>query len=510
MMMDTFTLAATSFIIALSLFITGKKDRLKVSFSAFCLSIFVAQAALFFQSLFDHVFWSYVERFGILAIAPLAVWFFLHLTNSKSYLTQGSVALTAVISAAWVFLQFSPLHLWSYFRAALIGYTCIVLAICYFALLRHVARLHAGTEKRRLRYLLIACPVAVLICAADIPGYLGYEFPPITGMVLAALLYLILLIVAYPQLSELHDFLARALIIFVSTLTGVLIFYIVAFFFSPNLPSVNSVIMASFLIVIAVTPVKMILKILFGALYPESKNVFTSLFEFDEKLEREKAMMLSEMAPVIAHEIRNPLGSIKGAAQVLLSEAATEEHGRLLVVIIEEVNRLNGVVSQFLDYARPHVSRIQPQNINAIILKAISIISANRLTDNISISHDLHDDLPAVPVDEQHILQVILNICLNAIEAMPGGGALILSTSRIHTGAGDDVGISIRDTGCGMTPEQIKNIFKPFYTTRERGVGLGLAICQRIIREHGGVIRVKSIPGQGSVFFIRLNADNKI
>jgi len=510
MMMDTFTLAATSFIIALSLFITGKKERVQTSFSAFCLAIFVAQTALLFQSLFAPTFWSYVERFGLLALAPLAVWFFLRLTHNKSYLTQGSVALAALISAGGVFLQFSPLHAWSYFRTALVGYACIVLVICYFALFRHVARLPASTEKRRLRYLLIACPVAALICTADFLGYLGYEFPPIGGMVVAALLYLILLIVAYPQLSELHDFLARALVIFVSTLTGAVIFYIVAFFFSPELPSVNSVIMASFLIVIAVTPIKVILKIIFSALYPESKNVFTSLYEFDEKLEREKATMLSEMAPVIAHEIRNPLGSIKGAAQVLQSEAATEEHSKLLGVIIEETNRLNGVVSQFLDYARPHTGKLQPQNVNAIVLRAVSIISANRLTDNISITHELHDDLPAVPVDEQQILQVILNISLNAIEAMPRGGALILRTSRITTGVGDAVGISIRDTGGGISSDELKNIFKPFYTTKERGVGLGLAICQRIIKEHGGVIRVKSISGQGSVFFIRLNAPDKI
>ena len=510
MMMDTFTLAATSFIITLSLFIKGRKDGLQTSFAAFCLAIFIAQISLFLQSLLSAGFWSYVERFGILAMAPLAVLFFLRLTHKKSYLTQGSVALTAIVSAGGIFLQFSPLHAWPYFRTALVAYACIVLVICYFALFRHVWRLPAGTDKRRLRYLLIACPVALLICAADLLGYLGYDFPPITGMVLAALLYLILLIVAYPQLSELHDFLARALVIFASTIAGAFIFYIVAFFFSTDLPSVNSVIMASFLIVIAVTPIRVILKIIFSALYPESKNVFTSLYEFDEKLEREKATMLSEMAPVIAHEIRNPLGSIKGAAQVLQAEAATEEHSKLLGVIIEEVNRLNGVVSQFLNYARPHTSNLRPQNINAIIQKAVSIISANRLTDNISITQELHDDLPDVPVDEQQILQVILNISLNAIEAMPGGGSLILRTSRIESSAGQAVGISIRDTGGGIAPEELKNIFKPFYTSKERGVGLGLAICQRIIKEHGGVIRVKSVPGQGSIFFIRLNADEKI
>ena len=323
--MDTFTLAATSFTIALSLFITGKMDKLQTSFAGFCLAIFISQAAFFLRGLFWPGFWIYIEPIGILAIAPFAVWFFRHLTHNKSYLSQGSVALTSLISAAGVLLQFSPLNAPPYFRASLIAYACIVLVICYMALLRHASKMSPSTEKRRLRYLLIACPMAALICAADILGYLGYNFPPITGLVLSALLYLTLLIIAYPQLSRLHDFLARALVIFVSTLTGALIFYFVAFFFSASLPSFTSVVMASFLIVISVTPIKMILKKIFSFLYPDSKDVFTSLYEFDEKLEREKTMLLAEMAPVFAHEIRNPLASIKGAAQYLQSRSG---HGR--------------------------------------------------------------------------------------------------------------------------------------------------------------------------------------
>lgn len=507
--MDTFTLAATSFTIALSLLITGKKDKLQASFSAFCLAIFIAHAAIFLGGLLMSDFWNYAAQSGILAIAPICVWFFLHLTHSKSYLTQGSVALTALISVTGFFLQFTPLHQWPYFRIVLIAYACIILVICYFALLRHVRIISPSTEKRRLRYLLIACPVAALLSGADLLVYAGYDFPPITGLALSALLYFTLLIVAYPQLSELHDFLARALVIFVTTMAGALIFYFSAFFFSQEIPSFNSVIMASFLIVIAITPIKMILKIIFSYFYPDSKDVFTSLYEFDEKLEREKAGMLAEMAPVIAHEIRNPLGSIKGAAQFLLEEAATQEHSKLLNVIIEEVNRLNGVVSQFLDYARPLTVKRQAKDINAVVQKAISILSANRLTDRITINAEFADDLPALPIDDQQLIQVILNISLNAVEAMPDGGALSFRTSKIATSVGDAIGITIRDTGGGISPQNLKNIFKPFYTTKERGVGLGLAICQRIIKEHGGVIRAKSIPGQGSVFFIRLNPQDK-
>ena len=179
-------------------------------------------------------------------------------------------------------------------------------------------------------------------------------------------------------------------------------------------------------------------------------------------------------------------------------------------MIIEEVNRLNAVVSQFLDYARPGSGKIRAQDINAIILRVISIIAANRLAGNITISRELQDGLPPVNVDEQQMIQVMINISLNAIEAMPQGGSLTFRTSKIETSEGVAIGITIRDTGSGISPDDLKNIFKPFYTTRERGVGLGLAICQRIIREHGGSIRVKSIPGRGSVFFIRLTANGKL
>ena len=508
--MDTFTLAATSFTIALSLFITGKMDRLQKSFAILCLAVFIFQAAAFLTGLTTYGFWKHLEHLGLLAVAPAVVFFSRMLTPNESFLTKGFLAMVSLLSAAGVVSQLTPLGTRSGFHLSLIAYTCIVLSVCYFSLLYHVNRLSPSTEKKRLSYLLIACPTAAFICAVDLSGYLGYHFEPVSGLVLSALLYFTLLIVAYPQLSELHHFFARALIIVVSTLTGAAIIYLVSFFFSGGTPSFTSVFMMSFLIIISVTPVKMILKSLFTALYPESKDVFTSLYEFDEKLEKEKALMLAEMAPVFAHEIRNPLGSIKGAAQYLHSEAATEEQGQLLNVITEEVNRLNTVVSQFLDYARPAGVNRRPQDINALVLRTIAIIAANRMTGNIAISQELEEGLPHVDMDEQQMLQVLINISLNAIEAMPRGGSLTYKTIKIEAGEGQAVGISIQDTGSGIRPENLKNIFKPFYTTKESGVGLGLAICRRIIREHGGSIRVKSIAGQGSIFFIQLGAGAKI
>src|SRR4030042_1610950 len=325
---------------------------------------------------------------ALLTIAPFALRFFRHLTRSKSFITRGMFFIFTFISLFGVFSLFTKLSELPHFKAIILCYLFIALTLCYIALILHVKKLPLSTEKKRLGYLLVACPIAVLVSGVDLLSYLGFNFPPITGLVLSALLYLILLIVAYPQLHELHDFFARALVIFISTIGSTIIFYFTALFFSSSTPS-------------------------------------------------------------FAHEIRNPLGSIKGAAQYLKSEAASEEQQNLLDVIIEEVNRLNAVVHQFLDYARPYKLKFKAQNINVIIQKAISIIAANRLAENITIVRELNHNLPE---------------------------------------------------------EEIKNIFKPFYTTKKRGVGLGLAICQRIIKEHSGIIRVKSIPTQGTVFFIKLNA----
>jgi len=200
--------------------------------------------------------------------------------------------------------------------------------------------------------------------------------------------------------------------------------------------------------------------------------------------------------------------SIKGAAQFLSSDCEDGEKKKLFNIIIEETDRLNEVVSHFLSYARPFAISPKEEQINNVVEKAISLIRVNNDSDRIVIEKDLHPDLPPVLIDREQIIQVILNIALNGIEAMPDGGKLIFRTFRIDTDGREAVALSIRDTGQGMNKERIGNIFKPFYTTKKRGIGLGLAICDRIIKNHQGRIRVKSIPGRGSVFYIRFGLES--
>ncbi|OPY03863.1 MAG: Sensor protein ZraS [Syntrophus sp. PtaB.Bin001] len=298
---------------------------------------------------------------------------------------------------------------------------------------------------------------------------------------------------------------AKTLVITIQTILATGCFYLVIELFTKDsdIPFTH-ILVSAFVIVISVTPLKVIMKKIFSYFYPGSQDVFTSLYAFDERLEREKSMMLEEMAPVLAHEIKNPLGSIKGAAQYLATEIENEENRQILNVIIEETDRLNGVMSQFLNYAKPFRYEKKVQKIEPILDKVFSLVKARQIMDKVTIEKDIQENLPTVKMDSEKIMQVILNIVFNAIEAMPDGGKLTLGARKVEKENNEGIEIIVRDTGKGIAKEDIKNIFKPFYTSKERGVGLGLAICNRIVRNHGGTITVKSNLGRGSTFKIRL------
>ena len=504
--MESFVLAAVSFIIAVSLCMDKGRYPLHLSFAVLCLTIFFHKGGAFFYELFRGDFWKTVEYLGLIAIPPAIIQFTRLLFNEQTFLSRRMTAATMLLSFIMAVALFTPLPGWPYLEILPYLYDGIILAVCYVSLILYIEKKSTGAERKRMMYLAVACGLTAVLSNLDILHHFGYAVPPFSNLFIAVLLYFVMILITYVQLPELHELMARAFVVFIITLFAAATITLVTGLFGEGAGSLpfTHILLASFIIVIGMEPLKLALKRMFGYIYPDSKEIFTSLYTLDEKMEREKSQMLEEMAPVLAHEIRNPLGSIKGAAQYLRSEADIPENQRLLDVIIEEVDRLNGVVSQFLNYAKPYTLNLKMQDVNQIIEKAISVIKASNLSDRVAVEKELRSDLPQVHVDAEQLIQVILNISFNAIESMPGGGTLIFRTTKIEGGAGEAVGISIRDTGNGIRKEDMKNIFKPFFTTRERGVGLGLAICQRIVKNHGGHIRVKSIPGQGSIFYIRL------
>jgi two-component system, NtrC family, sensor histidine kinase HydH len=234
---------------------------------------------------------------------------------------------------------------------------------------------------------------------------------------------------------------------------------------------------------------------------------------YERMKERDRLAALGQMAAGLAHEIRNPLGSIKGAAQFLQPSgtspagAHTGDTKEFLNIIVEEVNRLNKIVSQFLDYARPYRGEQEPLEVADVLKKTLQLL-AKEQASHFEIVTAFADRLPPARADAEQLLQVFLNLSLNALQAMPQGGRLLISTGlRKATRRGAAAAfleIRFRDTGVGIPPNDLKNLFIPFFTTKDKGTGLGLPISQRIIENHGGTIEVRSQPAEGATFTVLL------
>jgi signal transduction histidine kinase len=219
--------------------------------------------------------------------------------------------------------------------------------------------------------------------------------------------------------------------------------------------------------------------------------------------ERDRLAAIGEMAAGLAHEIRNPLGAIKGAAEYLEPAKQAGEDAEFVKVIIEETNRLNSVVSQFLDYARPFRATLLATDLNEVVRRTAKLIEARQAADPAAIELDLEPDLPEAEVDAEQIKQVILNLVLNGVEASAGRGHPVRISTR-YLAERDRIEIAVRDRGTGIPREALDHIFIPFFTTKPHGTGLGLAVCQRIVTNHGGEIRVVSEVGEGTEFTVRL------
>ena len=239
---------------------------------------------------------------------------------------------------------------------------------------------------------------------------------------------------------------------------------------------------------------------------------------YERMKERDRLAALGQMAAGLAHEIRNPLGAIKGAAQFLQPSASgtakVDPNGtaEFLNIIVEEVNRLNKIVSQFLDYARPYRGEQEPLEVNDVVRKTLQLLAKEGAMRGVEVIPSLVDGLPPVRADAEQLLQVFLNLALNAVQAMTDGGRLFVSTSiRRATRRGAAAAfleVRFRDTGVGIPPGDLRNLFIPFFTTKEKGTGLGLPISQRIIENHGGTIEVRSQLGTGATFTVLLPVES--
>ena len=245
---------------------------------------------------------------------------------------------------------------------------------------------------------------------------------------------------------------------------------------------------------------------------PDHTNILASITDVTELKELQKKLIRSEqlaqigeLSAAIAHEIRNPLGAINTSVGILKQGLdLSGEDQELLEIIGEETMRLNKIVEDFLQFANPKKLRLQETDINNLI-RDIFRLFKDKFGNGIQQNINLAQNLPALLVDPNQMKQVIINILLNAIDAMPSGGVLDTITRHALNRTGKScIEIIFKDSGSGIDPFHLSKIFQPFYSTKEKGAGMGLAICERIIHNHGGEIHVASEPGKGTQFTISL------
>ena len=211
---------------------------------------------------------------------------------------------------------------------------------------------------------------------------------------------------------------------------------------------------------------------------------------------------MGEMAAHLAHEIRNPLGSISGSAQVLLSEPnISPEQERLLAIITRESKRLSDALNQFLFQARPVPRRPGPVDLGPVVEEAITLLrNGPEVGNGRVVDFEAQEGPHLCLADPDQITQVFWNLARNGLEAMPAGGVLRVRLRRTT----DEVVLSVKDEGRGMASDEQRHIFEPFHSRTPMGTGLGLAIVYRIVREQRGDITVRSVPSEGTEVEVRL------
>ncbi|KMJ58246.1 sporulation kinase [Bacillus sp. LL01] len=247
--------------------------------------------------------------------------------------------------------------------------------------------------------------------------------------------------------------------------------------------------------------------------YSAKKNVIEGLHmtifrnitekrEMEDQLRKSDTLtVVGELAAGIAHEIRNPMTALKGFIQLLQNSMEEDQYGMYFDVITSELKRIESIITEFLVLAKPQAISYQKKSVTVIMKETLDLLSAQASLDNVQFVTTIEEGLPDIHCEPNQLKQVFINILKNAIEVMPKGGTVSVSLSKVE---GEQVLISIMDEGIGIPEDKLKKLGEPFYTTKDRGTGLGLMVSYKIVEEHNGTIEVNSELGRGTTFDIRL------
>lgn len=223
---------------------------------------------------------------------------------------------------------------------------------------------------------------------------------------------------------------------------------------------------------------------------------------FDKAKEAARLAAIGRVSAGVAHEIRNPLGGIKGAVEIISAdyEPSHPKH-RFVEIMNKEISRMELIVGEFLDFSKPKPPEPAPDNLNNLLRTVLDLNSKNLSKKNISLTTNFDESIPITHLDSNQIKQVFLNVILNCLENMSHGGSLEVTSCLV----GGEAEITIADTGPGIDPEKADLLFEPFYTTRPNGTGLGLAVSKQIVEQHGGKIFIQNQEDKnGAIVTVRL------
>jgi len=237
------------------------------------------------------------------------------------------------------------------------------------------------------------------------------------------------------------------------------------------------------------------------------------LLEIDS-IRRDRLALIGTFAAGIAHEVKNPLGGIKGAAQLLERRLGAKDLTEYTDVITRETDRLSGILDEVLNFATPRKPRQDRLNIHQVLDRARALLP---LPEGTELKLEYDPSIPAVIGDGEQLVQVFINLIKNAIEALSQEGEVRIMTrmaTDFHLAEPGLKGnkvvlVKVKDNGCGIAPEDLDKLFTPFFTTKPKGTGLGIAIAYTIVKEHGGLFSVESSPGEGTEVSVFLPADEE-
>jgi two-component system, sporulation sensor kinase E len=239
---------------------------------------------------------------------------------------------------------------------------------------------------------------------------------------------------------------------------------------------------------------------------------FTVLKDVTEKIEMENRLkksdtlnVVGELAAGIAHEIRNPMTALKGFIQ-LLHDEMLENQAMYFEVILSELNRIDSIINEFLILAKPQAVKYSKVDLTKIMKETVDLLTAQAVLYNVHFETKYDQSLPIIYCESNQLKKVFVNMIKNAIEVMPTGGKILI---QMQSKEDKNICISIQDEGIGIPSEKLKKLGEPFYTTKDRGTGLGLMVSYKIIEEHKGVIKVDSLEGVGTTFHIFLPVHNE-